>query len=82
MQRVSAEVQKNPKRVEFQMMTAKVFLAQDKRDQAEAILLKVIEIDPTMPGSYLLLAEIYLRANQMEKALAKVDAVMAKDPRM
>ena len=81
MQRVNAELQANPKRVEFRMLLAKIFLVQDKRDQAEATLLKTLEIDPTLPGPNLLLAEIYLKANQIEKALAKVDAVMAKDPK-
>ena len=81
LQLVNGEVQKNPKRVEFHILAAKVFLAQGKRDQAEATLLKAAEVDPTSQGAYLLLAQIYSDANQNEKAMAQLDAAMAKNPK-
>ena len=81
MQRISNEVQKYPQRVEPRLLTAKVFLAQGKRDQAEVTLLKASEMDPSNLGANLLLAQIYADANENEKALAKVDAVMARDPK-
>ena len=78
--RLNGEVQKNPKLVGLRILTAKVFLAQGKRDQAEAALLQAVEADPTSLGAYLLLAQLYSNAGQNEKALARLDAVMAKDP--
>ena len=80
MQRVNREIQKNPRAVELRILQAKIFLAQGKRDQAEANLLQAIELDPASPNAYLLLAQLYSDSNQNEKALAKLDAVMAKDP--
>lgn len=81
MQRANDEVQRNPKRVELRILTAKVLLAQRKRDQAEAALLQAIELAPENLGAFLLLAQLYSDTGQNEKAVAKLDAVMAKDPR-
>src|ERR1017187_8084965 len=81
LQLVNGEMQKNPKRVEFHILAAKVFLAQGKRDQAEATLLKAAEVDPTSQGAYLLLAQIYSDASQNEKAMAQLDAAMSKNPK-
>ncbi len=78
---INGEVQKNPKRVELRILTAKVLLAQGKRNQAEAVLLQAIEVDPTSQSAYLLLAQLYSDAGQNEKALAKLNDAMAKDPR-
>jgi tetratricopeptide (TPR) repeat protein len=81
MQRLSGEVQKAPKRVDLQIMMAKVFLAQGKRDQAEVTLQKASALDPTNQGAYLLLAQLYSDTNQKDKALAELDAAMAKNPK-
>ena len=81
MQRITDEVKRNPKRVELHILTAKVFLAETNRDQAEVTLLKAVEIAPEKLGTYLLLAQIYSDAGQSEKARAKLDAAMARDPK-
>jgi len=81
MQRLSGEVQKAPQRVDLQIMMAKVYLAQGKRDQAEATLRKASALDPTNQGAYLLLAQLYSDTNQKDKALAELDAAMAKNPK-
>jgi tetratricopeptide (TPR) repeat protein len=81
LQRLNGEVQKNPKRVELRILMAKVFLAQGKRDQAEATLLQALAIDPEKEGTCLLLAQLYSDVGQNEKALANLAAAMAKDPK-
>ena len=79
MQRVKAEVNKRPKQVDLQLLTTKIFLAETNQDQAEATLLKVIEMDPENQNAYLLLAQLYHDTRQNTKALAKLDAAVAKD---
>jgi putative PEP-CTERM system TPR-repeat lipoprotein len=79
MQLVSGEVQKDPKRVELRILSAKIFTAQGKRDQAEAALQQAIELAPDNLGAFLLLAQLYSDAGQSDKAMAKLDAVLAKD---
>ncbi len=80
MQLVNAELQKDPKRVELNILLARIFQAEGKGDQTEATLLKTIEIAPTNLSAYLLLAKIYSDAGQNDKAMAKLDAVMSKEP--
>ena len=53
MQRVNGEIQRNPQQVVLRILTAKIFLAQGNRDQAEAALLKASEIDPANQGACL-----------------------------
>jgi tetratricopeptide (TPR) repeat protein len=81
MQLISHEIQKQPKRVAFRMTEAKVLLAQKKQDQAGAVLLQALEIDPGALGASLLLAQIYSNTGQNEKAMAMLNAVMARDPK-
>ncbi|HUC83852.1 MAG TPA: tetratricopeptide repeat protein [Candidatus Acidoferrales bacterium] len=78
-QLIDRELQRNPKQLALRLLTAKVLLAQRKRDQAEAALQQVLQIDSTNESASLLLAQIYSDTGQNEKALAKVNAVMARD---
>ena len=55
-------------------------MAQGKRGQAEAALLQAQEIDPSNLGAQLLLAQVYFDSGEYEKAMAKLNAVLAKNP--
>ena len=81
MQRVKTEMDKKPKQVELQLLTVKILLAENQRDQAEATLLKALEMDPENQGTYLLLAQLYHDSRQNAKALAQLAAAVAKDPK-
>jgi tetratricopeptide (TPR) repeat protein len=78
---LNSEIQKAPKLVALRVLSAKVLLAQRKRDLAETTLLQALTIDPDHQGVLLLLAQLYSDTGQNEKALAKVNAVMARDPK-
>jgi len=77
---INGKIQEFPKEPSLRIMAAKADLAQNKNDQAEATLLKTLEIDPDNQGAYLLLAQLYSDTGRNDKALAKLDAVMAKEP--
>lgn len=45
---------------------------------AEAALLKAIELEPTQPGSYLLLGNLYVSAGKQQAALDRLNGLVAK----
>lgn len=81
LQRVDQELAKTPQDVVLHLFRAKVFLAQKKSDEAEAALLKAVEVKPEDLSAYLLLAQLYYETQQSQKALAKLDIALAKNPR-
>lgn len=80
LQRVNGLAQKFPKRADLRILAAKIYLAQHRRDQAETCLQQASELDPTNQVPVLLLAQSYADGGQNQKALAKLDAVLAQDP--
>ena len=79
--RVGKEMEKHPKQPELRLLLAKVFLAQQDTKQAEAALLKAIEVQADFQPAYLLLAQLYIKSNQREKALQELLAVVARNPK-
>ncbi len=79
--RVGKEIEKHPKQPEMRLLLAKVFLAQQDTKQAEAALLKAIEVQADFQPAYLLLAQLYLKSDQREKAMQELLAVVAKNPK-
>ena len=81
-ERVEAEIVRNPKLAGFgHLLLAKIALAQDDKTQAEIQLKKSIELMPDSSTAYYLLAGIYSRTNQQEKALAQLNEVISRDPK-
>jgi len=80
-QRIAPEIQKFPKRPEFQILMAETYSAQTNLAQAEAILTKTIEMDPGNESAYLLLAQNYYDQGKNDQALTKVKTVLAKNPK-
>lgn len=79
--RIETEVAKNPKLEGFgQLLLAKIFLAQEDRNQAEPRLKKAIELMPESPTAYFLLAGIYTRTNRQEEALGQLAEVLTRNP--
>lgn len=80
--RIEQEIAKNPKLDGFgQLLLAKIHLAKNEKDQAEARLKRAIELMPDSPTPYFLLAGIYTRTNEQEKALAQLNEVVTRDPK-
>ena len=64
-----------------QILLAEVYLAQGASDEAEAALLKALELDPASATAGMLLAQLYVRSNKSEQAIEKLTAVIAKNPK-
>ncbi|HEX2899993.1 MAG TPA: tetratricopeptide repeat protein, partial [Bacteroidia bacterium] len=80
--RIESEIAQKPKLEAFgQLLLAKVMLAQDDKLRAETYLKRVIELMPESPTGYFLLAGIYARSKQEDKALAQLAEVLARDPK-
>ena len=79
-QRLANSITKNPRMVAPRLLQARVFEAQGETNQAEAGLLKVIEIDPAATSAYLLLAQLYFDSQQNQKALLKLTQARQQDP--
>ena len=74
------QAQNEPRAPEPQLLLARVYLAQNEKNQAEAALLKAIELDPGCRPGYLALAGLYMQSKKPEEALGKLDALLARDP--
>ena len=81
MQRVENALGKNPNQAEVRLLQAKVFAVQRDMKQAEAALLKVIELQPESQSAYLLLAQLYLDSKQNQKAVADLNTAIEKNPK-
>jgi tetratricopeptide (TPR) repeat protein len=81
LQRAQQYVDRNPKLAEPLLILAKVFIAQEDNQQAEAALLKAIELQPEFQNAYLILAQVYSNSKQYEKALAEVTNLITKNPK-
>ena len=81
LQRVQNELQKTPDPAPFHVLAAKVYMAQGQTTNAETELAKAAELAPVNQSANLLLAQLYLNSGQNQKALARLDAVTAKDAR-
>ncbi len=81
-ERVEAEIAKNPKLAgNGQLLLAKIALAREDKNQAEIHLKKAIELMPDAAAAYFLLAGIYSRTNQQDKALAQLNEIINRDPK-
>jgi tetratricopeptide (TPR) repeat protein len=81
LQVVQTGIGKNPKQPAFQILSAKIYMAQNDAPHAEAALLKAVELQPDSPGTYLMLAQLYMNTHQDQKALAELKIVTGKNPK-
>ena len=80
-QRVEAQIAKNPKAGELYLLLARAHLAASDTTKAEAALRQVIELQPDSPIGYLFLAQLYVSSNQKEKALTNLQQAVVKNPK-
>jgi len=79
--RVQTELDQKPNVDDLRLLLAKVFSTAGNFSQAEATLLKTLELSPENQGAYLVLAQLYVDAKQNAKALDKLNTVLAKNPK-
>lgn len=79
--RIQSVADQHPNQVEVRLLMAKILLAEDKNDQAEAYLQETIKLAPENQGAYLMLAQMYHAIGKNPQALAKLNSAVAKDPR-
>ena len=80
LQRVRAVLQKAPQSPAAHFLEGAVYAAQGSWNDAEAALLKTLELDPNYSSAYELLASIYVASNKLPQAIAQVESQLSKSP--
>jgi len=80
-ERVRELIEKYPKSPELPSLLARIHEAKGETDQAEAALLKAIDLQPNFRPAYLSLARIYVVSNRYQQALDKLQGIVAKNPK-
>jgi tetratricopeptide (TPR) repeat protein len=73
-----AQINKTPKAAEPWEILARIDAAQTNMARAETDLLKAIDLNPDLPGPYLLLAGVYVAADKYQEALQRLNALVAR----
>lgn len=81
LERVQAQLGKNPKVAELHLLHAKAHLAAGNTNDAEAALQQLIALAPENPAGYFLLAQLYVSSNQREQALNQLQVAVGKNPK-
>ena len=77
--RVQKLIDKEPKLAQPWGMRGKIYLGQGNFSQAEADLLKAIDLDQKLEPAYAWLAQLYVASNRQEEAIAKLTAYVEKN---
>lgn len=78
LERINAQIERRPAIPELQLLLAKVYLSQTNFTQAEATLLKAVQMAPDLRTSYLLLAQLYVSSGKAQQALDKLNAFVVR----
>ncbi len=78
--RAQAQVAKTPQAAPAWFLKARVAIARKKWDDAEAALLKTLELDPNFAGGYDLLVSVYIAENKLDAALDRLQTILASAP--
>lgn len=80
MRRVELQLGSKPPPAVAYFMQGKTYLAQGRSDQAEASLLKALELDSNSLGTYELLISTYLAAKKLPEAVHQLQTLLSKNP--
>ncbi len=80
LERVRVQMKKMPTSAGAQFLEARVYAAQGQWDQAEAALLKTLDLDSTFSRAYDLLISTYISANKLAPAIGQLEGLLAKNP--
>jgi tetratricopeptide (TPR) repeat protein len=78
--RLDDEIKRRPDVPDLEYLRAKVLIAKGDRAEAEAALLKTIEMQPRMAAAYIDLGRLYASGGEKEKAVGKMDEVLKVSP--
>ena len=81
LQRVQKLIDKDPKSAGPPYLQAQVYQAKNDLAQAEASLLKAIELEPNFRDAYMRLARLYAVSNRHQQALDRLQGVLTKNPK-
>jgi len=76
--RVQKQIERRPEVPELQLLLARIYHIQKDYTQAEAVLLKAIEIAPDLQTAYVMLGQIYMASNKTQQALDKLNGFVAR----
>ena len=79
--RINVYLEKYPKSPLPPLLLGKIYFQQEKNEEAEAAVLKAIALEPEYTAAHRALADFYVRTKQTDKAIAKLDAIVAKEKR-
>lgn len=71
---------KDKARIRLGFLMARIYDAESNLAKAEAELLRILDIDPNGYRAYSMLSDMYMRAGDLEGALNRLNALLAKDP--
>ena len=78
LQRVQPRIDAGATNAALRSLQTKIFLAQGHTNQAEAALLKAIELDPSDHEAHMLMARIYIDTGRHQAALERLQSVIQK----
>jgi tetratricopeptide (TPR) repeat protein len=77
--RIETRLAAQPKRPDLLLLAGRVYVADNNLRKAEQVLRQAIELVPTMPASYLLLADVYRATQRIDGARAEYDALVQRN---
>ena len=79
--RINHYLEKYPKSPLPPLLLGKVFFQQKRNAEAEAAVQKAITLDPEFTPAHRALASFYVSSQQTEKAIAKFESILEKNPK-
>lgn len=81
LRRAQAELDRQPKEAQLQLLLARVQMATKSYDAAESTLKQCLQSDPESPAGYLLLSQLYLATKRQDEALKTLDEAIGRNPK-
>ena len=79
-QRVQKQLAQTPGAAGAHFLQARIFSAQQKWGEAEASLVKTLELDPNFVSAYDMLVSTYVAAGKLTQAIGQLDGMVALNP--
>lgn len=75
------ELEKAPNSAAAHLIQAKVYAAEKKWSETEALLQKALELDPNLSTAYDLLISVYLAQGKLTEAIERLENLLSKNPK-
>jgi tetratricopeptide (TPR) repeat protein len=77
--RIEKRLAVDPKRADLLLLAGRIYIADSNLRKAEQVLRQVLDLAPTMPEPYLLLADVYRATQRLDVALGEFDALVKRN---